>query len=268
MIVPVLTSATYHRHAADACVPMHRHTNWELVYYAQGRGKTEIDGCAYSFSPHTYALIAPGAPHAETHEAASRVLCVVFAAADDALYPFIAVDENEMILTIMRRILSESRTQQVGYNEMLELKLRELLLEIRRQQNRTPRARKSLDYAVHYLEENYCRRIRMQDLAAEYGYGYDYFHHRFRAITGCSPQQYLLQQRMRAAQALLRDSDDSCTQIALQCGFYSSAQFSAQFRAVYGVTPSEWRKTIKSASMGRAPLAGAPLPPKGPVVNR
>ena len=147
---------------------------------------------------------------------------------------------------------------------MLPLKLHELLLELRRLQQRTPRTRKSLDYAVHYLEENYCRRIRMQELAAEYGYGYDYFHHHFRAEVGCSPQQYLMRLRIQAAQALLRDSDDTGTQIAQQCGFYGSAQFSAQFRAACGCTPMAWRAAIKSVLTGQTPSADPSTHPTAP----
>lgn len=243
---PILTYAQRVQHATDARVPMHRHANWELVYYLHGRGETEIGGKIYSFTPHSFALIAPGIPHNEHHFSESKILCLNFDSGEFSFLPVFAEDSNDSILTITRCILSESRTQKTGYREMLTIKLRELFIELSRKQNLLPHPRKTLDYAIHYLEENYCRKIRLQDLAAEYGYGYDYFHHRFRTVTGKSPQQYLLHVRLQAAQALLRDTEDSCTEIALQCGFYSSAQFSASFRGAFGYTPTAWRKKIRS----------------------
>jgi bacterial regulatory helix-turn-helix proteins, araC family len=36
------------------------------------------------------------------------------------------------------------------------------------------------------------------------------------------------------------EPDRNCTQVALECGFSSSAQFSTMFREKYGITPKKY----------------------------
>lgn len=62
-----------------------------------------------------------------------------------------------------------------------------------------------------------------------------------KALTGLSPVQYIQSLRLRVAKELLRESDESITQIALSCGFNSSAYFSRVFKKDTGMTPSSFR---------------------------
>ena len=48
-----------------------------------------------------------------------------------------------------------------------------------------------------YLEENYSRRIRIDELAAQNGYTTQHFINKFRACCGCTPKQYLSQVRLQ-----------------------------------------------------------------------
>lgn len=269
MYQPTLITAWQCIRPADCRIYAHSHNAWELVYYLTGRGKTVIGTQKFDFSPGTFALIPPMIPHEEHHWAEGAVMCISYDRADPNRELLFCTDKNELIRSIARRLLEERRTQRPGYQDMLTVKLQELNLEIRRLCEPTPRTQKNLEYAVHFLEENYCHPIRMADLAAEYGYGYDYFHHRFRELTGFSPQQYLLRTRLAAAQRLLVDPAASCTQIALQCGFYGSAQFSQQFKMAFGCSPSVWRKQFRSASTDHSPqpepAPASPATPTDPI---
>ena len=237
---PVLYSAWQTTHPAGHTVRTHSHRDWELVYYFSGRGETHLGTAVHSFSAHTFALIRPGVPHDERHDAGGAVLCIEFSA-DASLQTGLYPDHSDIIATLARRLRAETRDQPPEYRAMTVLKLRELLLELKRMDDEPTRPRKDLRYAMHVLEENYGRALPLRELAAECGYSYHYFYHRFRAMAGVSPQQYLLQIRLRAAAQLLRTTNDTCTEIALACGFYGSAQFSALFRRAYGCTPTAYR---------------------------
>lgn len=237
---PVLYSAWQTTHPAGHTVRTHSHRDWELVYYFSGCGETHLGTAVHSFSAHTFALIRPGVPHDERHDAGGAVLCIEFSA-DAPLQTGLYPDRSDIIATLARRLRAETRDQLPEYRAMTVLKLRELLLELKRMDDEPTRPRKDLRYAMHVLEENYGRALPLRELAAECGYSYHYFYHRFRAMAGVSPQQYLLQIRLRAAAQLLRTTNDTCTEIALACGFYGSAQFSALFRRAYGCTPTAYR---------------------------
>jgi AraC-like DNA-binding protein len=49
--------------------------------------------------------------------------------------------------------------------------------------------------------------------------------------------------RLQEAERRLRETSDSITAIALDCGWSSAQHFAADFRAAHGVTPSSWRRS-------------------------
>ena len=65
---------------------------------------------------------------------------------------------------------------------------------------------------------------------------------RFRQILGHTPHEYLLQQRIRRAQELLRQTPPLGLQaIARQCGFPDRRRLNQVFRRITGQTPQVWR---------------------------
>lgn len=72
------------------------------------------------------------------------------------------------------------------------------------------------------------------------------FTRHFRALTGQSVGQWILEQRLRHCQNLLEQSDQNIEQIAERSGFQSVVSLRHHFRQKFGVSPSEWRKTFRS----------------------
>jgi transcriptional regulator GlxA family with amidase domain len=68
------------------------------------------------------------------------------------------------------------------------------------------------------------------------------FTRRFRRITGTTPTQWLLSERLTAAQRLLETTRQPIEQIAGQVGFASSTVLRQRFRAAFGLTPGAWRR--------------------------
>ncbi len=64
----------------------------------------------------------------------------------------------------------------------------------------------------------------------------------FEALIGLSPTQYLTRLRLQRATELLQSTALPLSDIAQQCGFYDSAQFSRRFRAHAGLSPREYRR--------------------------
>ncbi|MCI8388259.1 MAG: helix-turn-helix transcriptional regulator [Clostridiales bacterium] len=92
-----------------------------------------------------------------------------------------------------------------------------------------------------YIHEHYNERITNESIAAELGYHPYYLSRIFREEVGVSMHKYLLDYRLREAQSLLGVSSESIEQIALDCGFSSSAHFAAAYKAKYGYSPSNVR---------------------------
>jgi AraC-like DNA-binding protein len=75
------------------------------------------------------------------------------------------------------------------------------------------------------------------------GIGRTRFFHRIKAVTGMTPNDYLLRLKMDKSLGLLRERPDrTIAEIAYQLGFSSPAYFSKCFRKQFGVTPQEYRR--------------------------
>ena len=66
----------------------------------------------------------------------------------------------------------------------------------------------------------------------------------FKQSTGLPPHQYLLSRRIECAKEMMRDRARSLTEIALDCGFSDSSQFSVVFKRIVGLTPREYRRSL------------------------
>ncbi len=86
--------------------------------------------------------------------------------------------------------------------------------------------------------------LSLASLAKESGYSRAHFLRMFRAATGLTPHQYVLERRLSTAQKLLRHSRLLLADIALKCGFSSQTHMNDVFRKRLGLTPLEYRRGI------------------------
>jgi transcriptional regulator GlxA family with amidase domain len=77
------------------------------------------------------------------------------------------------------------------------------------------------------------------------------FDRRFRELTGTSPLQWLLHQRVLRAMALLETTDLPVELVARGVGFSGAVSLRPHFRRVVGVAPQDYRAAFHHA--GRAP---------------
>lgn len=95
---------------------------------------------------------------------------------------------------------------------------------------------------LSHIHTHYAKPIAVEDLAACAHIGKSECQRSFRRFTGLSPYRYLIQYRLHAAAVLLKTTDRSVTEIALQTGFASASSCIGYFRQKYGMTPREYRK--------------------------
>jgi AraC family transcriptional regulator len=100
-----------------------------------------------------------------------------------------------------------------------------------------------IDRVIDYLRENLHRSVKLAELARVACLSEFHFHRIFGAVSGETLNNFTNRLRLEKAARLLRYSNQKLTDIALDCGFSSSATFSRAFRSGYDTSPSQFRKS-------------------------
>ena len=100
----------------------------------------------------------------------------------------------------------------------------------------------TLEWAMEHLDQV----ITVEQLAAHARRSPRTFARHFRAETGTTPLQWLLAQRIEAAQRMLETTDVPVAEVAIDCGFGSSAALRVHFGRVVGTSPAAYRRTFRA----------------------
>ena len=107
----------------------------------------------------------------------------------------------------------------------------------------TPRAlRRVQDHIDAHLTEN----ITLEALAEVAGLSRCHFARAFKQSVGTAPHAYLLQRRLERAERLLKETELSLCQVALDSGFSDQSHFSRSFKQYTGLTPAEYRLSLQA----------------------
>ena len=100
-----------------------------------------------------------------------------------------------------------------------------------------------LHQILSWVEEHYKEPLSLADVADEMGVSREYFCRIFRKSMGISFQQYLAEIRLNHIYQDLVNTHDPVSEIMENNGFTNQKRFNANFKELYGCTPSEVRRT-------------------------
>lgn len=97
-----------------------------------------------------------------------------------------------------------------------------------------------------WLNQHFNKDFQLIDLARKFDMSTRNFDRRFKAATGRTPLYYLQEIRIANARDLLKNSNLSILEVAQRVGYQDSAHFSALFKNFTRMTPSAFRKSVRS----------------------
>ncbi len=102
-----------------------------------------------------------------------------------------------------------------------------------------------VEYATTYIEQNYSKNIKIKDIASYIGIDRSYLSKHFKKNTGMSPQQFLLDLRMKKAASLLKNTTLQVNEISVQVGYVNPLTFSKSFKTHFGKSPKTYRNEME-----------------------
>lgn len=106
----------------------------------------------------------------------------------------------------------------------------------------TRRLSTQIQKCVDYISKNLNKKITAKDLASFAGYTEYYLTNKFKKETGLSVSDYVKVKKIERAKVLLKSTDSSIQEIALELGFCSRNYFSNVFFKVTNKTPLQYRE--------------------------
>ena len=102
------------------------------------------------------------------------------------------------------------------------------------------------------------RQLAIGDLAAAVNLSSGRLAHLFKSELGVSPQRYVNDIRMEKARSLLENGLLSGKEIAAVVGIPNASRFCRTFKARYGQTPKEYRRTHLRLDLKSIAVSGPP----------
>ncbi len=100
-----------------------------------------------------------------------------------------------------------------------------------------------INCVLDYIEMNLHEQLSLEKVAEVAHFSPYHFHRIFSAMMGEPLNRFIQRLRVeKAATSLRAYPSQSVTQIALSCGFGSSASFARAFKEYYKISASEWRR--------------------------
>ena len=233
-------------HEKPFVVSMHTHSCYELVLYSAGNGTVKYKDDTLTYTTGDIIIIPPNAPHDEINFLSSTNTVLGFHT--QSPIPTGKFSVNNTVKQLLENMLIETIEQKNNFEDIIDKQFELLFLYLNRSSEEQSSKRADVLFLNldNYVEENLGAPITLTSLAKAFNYSTSHFRHMFTKQMKLSPKQFIIQKRMNKAQTLLEKTQKSITEIALECGFYDTAQFSKLFKKRFNVSPSEYKKTYKA----------------------
>ena len=230
---------------------------FEIEYYISATGKSIVNDRTYEIAPGTLLCSKPGQTRSSIFD--FRCYYIHIALPSDSPYRALLERSPDFFQIIDREVyekLFESLTAHLlseGYDmesDFINARLLELFYYLRKDSQNNLNCPDQFDKnryrfiqrVLEYIRENYQKPLTLSDMADLAGYSPNHFHHVFRSIMGVTPQDYLMEERLRHAKWLLVQTEKTLSEIAYECGFSSQSHLCTRFKRSMLCTPGEYRK--------------------------
>ena len=102
-----------------------------------------------------------------------------------------------------------------------------------------------IDDILHYIDHNYMKNLKLENLAPLFGYNCSYLGKLLKQKTGRSFNTYLDEVRIRISKDLLKTSDMKVYEIAEAVGYSNVDYFSLKFKKSMQCSPLEYRRQYR-----------------------
>ncbi|MEG0094316.1 MAG: AraC family transcriptional regulator [Erysipelotrichaceae bacterium] len=244
---------------ANYVFPGEKHDFWELSFIDNGILDSTIDDQNFQLKNFDLILYAPGQYHTQStkeHQSCSyltilfdmdikepeRIINRVFTANRDihnALNDFIKVSSNETFYDseLMLCYLKELIVKLLQFDFLSLTPIASTPMQQRFENE-------LLNEVLLYINENIYESLTIEEICHKFSISRSSLQTLFKNNLNIAPKQYISDLKLNKSKLLIKESMYTISEISSKLGFTSIHYFSRKFKQQFGITPSDYAKTI------------------------
>lgn len=249
------------RYGGDWHSVPHTHNHTELFYIVGGKGQFLIEDQVFPVDVNNLVIINPNVIHTEDSLNAQPLEYIVLgidgielATSANSNGQFCILDhfESAEISSCLRNILREMEQKNTGYEDVCQAFMEILIIRLMRSTSlsvppepQVIAGNRQCTSVKRYIDLHFKESLTLEQLAEDAHMSKYYLSHAFKREYGISPINYMISRRIEESKYLLTETDLSMSQISQLLGFSSLSYFSQVFHRTQGVSPKEYRQSLR-----------------------
>lgn len=244
---------------ANYSFPGETHPMWELSFIDNGELESSIDGEMYSLSNFDIMLYGPDQYHTQStlNNKSCSYLTIMFDM--ECSHPELITNRvfhaNRDIHNALNNFIKVSNNQIYYDTDLMICYLNELIIKLFQYDfllstpiASTPMQQKFenelLNEIIIYINENIFTALTIEEICQQFSISRSSLQTLFKNNLNIAPKQYISDLKLNKSKVLIKESVYTISEISNKLGFASIHYFSRKFKQQFGITPTDYAKTI------------------------
>lgn len=230
------------------------HSYYEFTYVDAGKLYTVVDDKEYILHSSQCMVYYPNQKHRQYTNASSGCSCLTILFEMDIDTPDSLKNKiifaSQPLRIEMKRFINEIQLNTWLHQEMALILLQRILIQALWEQRSSKKESRELvtddelEPILLYIENHMDKDISVEELCRIFSVSRSSLQSMFRNDLNLTPKQYIADVNMKRAKLLLQEHRYTISEIAYQLGYHSLYYFSRKFKAYFGISPSEYTKSL------------------------
>ncbi len=249
----------YHEKEQGFLFPGEAHSRVELTYVDQGSIHSVADGLDLELNQGDMVLYGPGQWHMQYADigVAPRYVTISFDVSGCDISSLLnrKFKSPQKAITLLQQMLREQERMGKYANDMIVSLLSILLITLLRTEDESNdklqpthcinNENEIIRRAQQYIGAHVREKLSVPLVARNVDVSTSYLTALFHKHLQISPGEYIRRIKLQESKQMIREGDMNFTEIATALQYSTIHHFSRQFKAKFGITPSEYAKSVK-----------------------
>lgn len=239
--------------------PGEKHNFWELTFIDNGSLQTTVDNETYDLAEMDLILYAPNQFHNQVNVSnqSCSYLTILFEMdfQDDFLITNRVYHAHRDIHRALNDFIKVSQNEMMYDSELMICYLKELIIRVLQYDflSSSPVAsspmqqkfeNEMLNEIIMYINESIYEQLTIEEICHKFSISRSSLQTLFKNNLNVAPKQYISDLKLKKSKLMIKESVYTISEISQKLGFTSIHYFSRKFKQEFGITPSDYAKTI------------------------